>query len=45
MKRTSGKEWRTINTALDPDVSMFVASSTITGVEETRVWLGKRLKI
>ena len=29
----------TINTTLDPDVSMLIAGSTVTGVEESGVWL------
>lgn len=29
----------TINTTLNPDISMLITSSTITSIEETRVWL------
>jgi len=30
----------TIDTTLDPDVSVLITGSTIAGVEESRVWLG-----
>lgn len=29
----------TIHTALDPDISVLIAGSTVTGVEESGVWL------
>ena len=31
--------WRTVNPAFNPDIPMFIAGSTVTCVEGSRVWL------
>ena len=38
-RRNEDHEKLTIDTALNPDVSVLITGSTVTGVEESGVWL------
>lgn len=39
-QRNENHKKPTIDTALDPDVSVFITGSTVASVEESGIWLG-----